>query len=105
MQRHGAVTDLIHAYQDAVRDPEGRRYAASAHAIERTDGVWEAWLEFRGMGRGVTLRTGRESERADRRAIMQWAATLQPSYLDGALLRATRVRLTQLRSLLEGRAA
>jgi hypothetical protein len=99
------VTDLIHSYQEVVRDPEGRTYAASAHAIERTDGVWESWLEFRGMGRGVTLRTGRESERADRRAIMQWAATLQHSYLDGALLRATRVRLTQLRSLLEGRAA
>lgn len=99
------MTDLIHSYQDIVRDPEGRKYVASAHAVERTDGVWEAWLEFRGMGRGVTLRTGRETERPDHRAVMQWAALLQPSYLDGALLRATRVRLTQLRSLLEGRAA
>ena len=99
------VTDLIHSYSDVLRDPEGRAYAASAHAIQRVDGVWEAWIEFRGLGRGVTLRTPRESERADRRAILQWAASLQPSYLDGALLRATRVRLTELRTLLEGRAA
>jgi hypothetical protein len=99
------VNDLIHGYQDVLRDPEGRAYAASAHALQRVDGVWEAWIEFRGLGRSVTLRTGRESERADRRAILQWAASLQPSYLDGALLRATRVRLTQLRTLLEGRAA
>ena len=99
------MNDLINSYQDALRGPEGRPYAASAHALQRVDGVWEAWLEFRGLGRDVTLRTGRESERADRRAIVQWAASLQPSYLDGALLRATRVRLTQLRALLEGRAA
>jgi len=99
------VNDLIHSYQDVLRDPEGRPYAASVHALQRVDGVWEAWMEFRGLGRDVTLRTGRESERTDRRAILQWAASLQPSYLDGALLRATRVRLTQLRTLLEGRAA
>lgn len=99
------MTDLVQSYQDVLRDPEGRAYAASAHAVQRVDGAWEAWIEFRGLGRDVTLRTGRESERADRRAIVQWAASLQPSYLDGALLRATRVRLTQLRTLLEGRAA
>jgi len=99
------VSDLIRGYPHVLRDPEGRPYAASAHALQRVDGAWEAWIEFRGIGRDVTLRTGRESERADRGAIVQWAATLQPSYLDGALIRATRVRLTQLRTLLEGRAA
>ena len=34
-----------------------------------------------------------------------WASGLQPSYLDGALLRATRTRLTELRTMFEGRAA
>lgn len=97
--------DLIYGYPDVLRDAEGRPYAASAHALQRVDGVWEAWIEFRGLGRDVTLRTGRESERPDRGAIVQWSKTLQPSYLDGALLRATRVRLTELRTLLEGRAA
>lgn len=99
------MNDIIHRYQDVLRDPEGRSYRASAHALQRVDGVWESWIEFRGLGRDVTLRTGRESERADRGAITQWAAALPPSYLDGALLRATRVRLTQLRTLFEGRAA
>jgi len=99
------VNDLVHAYSEVVRDPEGRGYAASVHASERIDGIWETWLEFRGLGRDVTLRTRRESEQANRRAVLYWASGLQPSYLDGALLRATRTRLTELRTMFEGRTA
>lgn len=95
----------MHAYSEVVRDPEERGYAAAVHAHERIDGVWETWLEFHGLGRDVTLRTRRESEQPNRRAVMYWAAELQPSDLDGALLRATRVRLTELRTMLEGLAA
>lgn len=99
------MNDLVHTYSEVVRDPEGRGYAASVHALERIDGLWETWLEFSGVGRDVSLRTRRESEQPDRRAVLYWASGLQPSYLDGALLRATRVRLTELRMMLEGRAA
>lgn len=99
------MNDLVHTYSEVVRDPEGRGYAASVHALERIDGLWETWLEFSGVGREVSLRTRRESEQPDRRAVLYWASGLQPSYLDGALLRATRVRLTELRAMLEGRAA
>ena len=99
------MNDLIHTYAEVVRDAEGRGYAAEVHTSERIDGVWETWLEFRGLGREVTLRTRRESEQANRRAVLYWASGLQPSYLDGALLRATRVRLTELRAMLEGHAA
>lgn len=99
------MNDLVHRYAEVVRDPEGRGYAASAHALERIDGIWEIWLEFRGLGRDVRLRTRRESEQPDRRAVLYWASGLQPSYLDGALLRATRARLTELRTMFEGRAA
>ncbi len=99
------MNDLVHTYSDVVRDREGRGYAASVHALERVDGLWETWLEFRGLGRDVTLRTQRESEQPNRRAVLYWAAGLQSSYLDGALLRATRVRLTELRTMFEGRAA
>ena len=99
------MNDLVHSYAEVVRDPEGRGYAASVHALERVDGLWETWLEFQGLGRDVTLRTHRESEQANRRAVLYWAAGLQASYLDGALLRATRARLTELQSMFEGRAA
>jgi hypothetical protein len=99
------VNDLVHTFGDVVRDPEGRGYAVSVHALERIDGIWETWLEFRGLGREVSLRTRRESEQPDRPAVVNWASRLQPSYLDGALLRATRIRLTELRTMLEGRAA
>ncbi len=99
------MNDLVHTYSEVVRDPEGRGYAASVHALERIDGLWVTWLEFSGVGRDVSLRTRRESEQPDRRAVLYWASGLQPSYLDGALLRATRVRLTELRAMLEGRAA
>ena len=99
------MNDLLHTYSEVVRDPEGRGYAASAHAVERMDGMWDAWLEFRGVGRDVMLRTPRESQQPNRRAVLYWASGLQPSYLDGALLRATRTRLTELRSMFEERAA
>jgi hypothetical protein len=99
------VNDLVHTYSEVVRDPEGRGYVASVHALERIDGLWETWLEFRGLGRDVTLSTRRESEQPNRPAVLYWAAGLQPSYLDGALLRATRTRLTELRTMFEGRAA
>lgn len=99
------MNDLVHTYAEVVRDPEGRGYAASVHALERVDGLWETWLEFQGVGRGVTLRTRRESEQPNHRAVEYWASGLQPSYLDGALLRATRTRLTELRTMFEGRAA
>jgi hypothetical protein len=99
------VSDLVHAYAEVVRDPEGRGYAASVHARERIDGIWEKWLEFRGLGRDVTMRTSRESEQTNHRAVVYWASGLQPSYLDGALLRAMRMRLMELRTLIEGRAA
>ena len=99
------MNDLVHTYAEVVRDPEGRGYAASVHALERVDGLWETWLEFQGLGRDVTLRTNRESEQPNRRAVLYWASGLQPSYLDGALLRATRARLTELQSMFEGRAA
>ena len=99
------MNDLVHTYSEVVRDAEGRGYAAEVHALERIDGIWETWLEFRGLGRDVMLRTRRESEQTDRRAVNYWASGLQPSYFDGALLRATRVRLTELRTMFEGRAA
>jgi len=99
------MNDLVHTYSDVVRDPEGRGYLASVHALERIDGVWETWIECRGVGRDVTLRTRRESEQPDHRTVMHWAAGLPQSYLDGALLRATRTRLTELRTMFEGRAA
>src|SRR5258705_12609736 len=99
------MDDPVHRFSDVVRDPEGRGYGASVHASERIDGFWETWLEFRGLGRDVTLRTRREPEQPNRRAVLYWASGLQPSYLDGALLRATRTRLTELRTMFQGRAA
>lgn len=95
----------MQAYAEVVRDPEGRGYAASAHALERVDGLWETWIEFRGLGRDVPLRTHRESEQPNRRAVLCWASALQASSLDSALLRATRARLTELQLMFEGRAA
>jgi len=99
------VNDLVHTFSDVVRDREGRGYTASVHALRRGDGIWETWIEFRGLGRDVTLRSQRESEQPNRRAVLYWTAGLQPSYLDGALLRATRARLTELRTMFGGRAA
>ena len=98
------MNDLVHTCSQVVRDAEGRGYAASVHALERSDGIWETWLEFNGLGRDVTLRSEHESEQPNRRAVLYWASGLQPSYFDGALLRATRARLTELRAMFARRA-
>jgi hypothetical protein len=83
----------IHRYANAVHDAEGRLYVAEAHGRAGADGLWDGWLEFIGVGREIVLRTATETRQSDRRALVYWASGLQPSYLEGALVRAVRARL------------
>ena len=91
------MADTIHRYSRPVRDAEGRMYVAEAHGRRATTGMWEGWIEFIGVGRAIVLRSGIETRQADRRALAYWASGLQPTYLDGALRRALRLRLQAFR--------
>lgn len=58
---------------------------------ERTDGTWQAWLEFQPTDHTQpVLRTDQETSQPNRIAIEYWAGGLEPIYLQGALARAQK---------------
>ena len=80
---------LIHTRSDHVTDSLGNRYRVSIYGEPRTDGTWEAYLEFIPTSTALAaLRTGRETTQPDKRALEYWATGLEPLYLTGAFERA-----------------
>jgi hypothetical protein len=80
---------LIREFAREVRDEDGHLYRARAFGRQRSDHTWIGWLEFspRGSG-GIVRRTRRETTQPSRDALRYWAAGLQATYLEGALVRA-----------------
>ncbi len=66
----------------------GTRYMASACGRERSDGLWEGWIEFEDTDTGEMLRTVRETTQPNLIDLRYWATGLTPVYLEGALSRA-----------------
>jgi len=81
---------MLFQYDAEFSDDSGRRYRARACGSERADGRWEGWLEFVPPDGGPTVRTERETTQPDRAFLEYWATGLTTTYLDGALLRATK---------------
>jgi hypothetical protein len=74
-----------------VRNPaDGTTYVARVYGQPRADGTWEGWLEFVAIGAAMVLRTEQETTQSNRQGIAYWASGLQPSYLEGAFVRAHR---------------
>jgi hypothetical protein len=82
-------SELIHAFLEPFRGPDGTQYAVSVFGRQRADGTWIGWLEFAESG-GRVLRTERETTQSSAEQVKYWAAGLQPTYLEGALDRAKR---------------
>ncbi len=83
------MAHIIHEHHTHVRTPEGVAYIPRTVAERQTDGLWEAWLEFRPIDKGApALRTERESSQVTREAVLYWALGLEPVYLEGAFARA-----------------
>lgn len=88
-----ALPLLIHSCSDLVTDSFGNQYRVSIYGEPRTDGTWEAYLEFVSTsGEVAALRTPRETTQPDRRALEYWATGLEPLYLTGAFARAVARR-------------
>ena len=67
----------------------GANYIVYICAEQRTDGTWEAWLEFHPTDKSKPLlRTDQETSQPSREATEYWALGLEPVYLEGALVRA-----------------
>lgn len=78
-------------FEGPVSSAEGRVYHALACGRPRENGSWEGWIEFEPLDGGPRIRTERETTQPDYENLLYWATGLTATYLDGALLRATRV--------------
>lgn len=89
--RKASASDiLIHRHSEEVVDHLGHRYEVLIYGRERSDGNWEAWLEFAPLTPNTKpARTDRETTQPDRGAIEYWATGLEPLYLAGAFERAS----------------
>jgi hypothetical protein len=63
-------------------------YEAEVWGEQRSDGLWEGWIDFVPSDGEPILRTGVETSQSTRDALAYWATGLEPIYLDGALARA-----------------
>ena len=83
----GRVTDVLHAFGDAIEDHRG---AFDGRVIGRQagDGSWEGWLEFAPANGAENLVTDVESRQQTRLQLRRWASGLTPVYAEGALHRA-----------------
>jgi hypothetical protein len=83
------MEQVIHTYTTAIVEAEaGTAYRVEAWAAQRSDGLWEGWLEFVPDGSPGVRRTGRETTQANLDAIIYWATGLEQVYLEGAFQRA-----------------
>lgn len=92
LSRRQTVAEVLVRYATHVVGQGGTRYVPQACGGIASDGLWEGWIEF--LSGDDDIRTGRETEQPTRDALMYWAQGLTDTYLDGALLRATRRLLT-----------
>lgn len=72
-------------FDTPVINRDGHQYRAQACGRERTNGQWEAWIEFEDLTTGEMLRTERETTQPNRQDALYWATGLTPVYLEGAL--------------------
>jgi hypothetical protein len=84
------MAEVLVQFDTDIRDADGVAYTPSVCARHRDDGLWEAWIEFAPAdpARGAPLRSGRETEQAERDDVVYWAGGLTSVYLEGALARA-----------------
>lgn len=95
------MAELIREHSTHIEAEDGTLYLVRTYGQERTDGTWEAWLEFHPVagavasgaggagGVGLVLRTGRETSQSNREGVAYWASGLEPVYLEGAFARAS----------------
>ena len=79
--------ELVHRY-DIISSARGARYRPSVYAEPDVDGGWSAWIVFFPVSGGPPVATDRETTQSTYPALVDWAASLTATYLEGALDRA-----------------
>lgn len=83
------MAEILVEFDTAVVGPGGGRWVPRACGRLATDGLWEGWIEFMPAdGSALPARTPRETEQANRDALLYWAQGLTQAYLEEALRRA-----------------
>lgn len=77
---------MIHEFKKEIEDAQGGRYKVFVYGSQRTDGLWEGWLEFYPEHHpGPALVTGRETTQPNYKALKYWSTGLEYTYLLNAL--------------------
>jgi len=87
----GYMAQVVSAFSEVIRTTDGTSYTVTACGRERSDGMWEGWLEFAPDDTSRVLRTRRETTQPNLTDLRYWATGLTPVYLEGALARALEV--------------
>jgi hypothetical protein len=82
------MTMVLLTFDTQLLTTDGRAYTARACGRERTDRLWEGWIEFVPDDASSVLRSGRETTQPNLADLQYWATGLTPVYLEGALARA-----------------
>ena len=83
---------FVRQYPAILSGPAGEPYVARAYMDRQPGGLWEAWLVFFSLRKGVAIATDRETTQSKREHVLYWATGLGPTYLKGALERALDLR-------------
>ena len=67
---------------------DGSEYLVVVIGVERDDGTWGGWIQFRDVEGDRTMRTAQETSQPNRDALEYWASGIEDVYLDDALRRA-----------------
>ena len=82
------MIELISDLPYRIVDAAGSEYYASVAAERRTDGMWEAWLEYVPTDESDPLLTPTETTQSTRADVIRWAEALTDTYVEGAFERA-----------------
>ena len=82
------MSEILVRFDEAVTDPSGRRYFPQVAGRQRSDGLWEGWIEFVAADGGRPIESGRETTQPNRTDLKYWAEGLTRAYLQGALGRS-----------------
>jgi hypothetical protein len=83
-----AAPERLRETVERFRAADGTEYVARVYGQPTADGLWSGWIEFVAVDSSRARRTGTETTKPNREALVYWASGLEPIYFEGALARA-----------------
>jgi len=81
------MTRIVRSIREPLVTTDGEIYTVHVYGRQRTDGLWEGWIEFVSPD-GPVMRTSAETSQPKLVDLEYWASGLSPVYFEGALQRA-----------------